>query len=135
VAILLIQQSNLKMGDIVSRVEIIQVVEAFYKKVRADETIGFIFNDIAKVDWEQHMPIMYDFWESTVFGTGTYTRNAMTPHFILQDKVKFTDAHFETWILHFNNTVDELFEGEHATLMKMRAAGIAGLMKGKLIVQ
>ncbi len=121
------------MGDIVSKAEIIAVVDAFYLKVRADETIGFIFNDIAKVDWEHHMPIMYNFWESTVFGTGTYTGNAMTPHFVLQDKVKFTDAHFERWIFHFNTTVDELFEGENATLMKMRAAGIAGLMKSKLI--
>lgn len=121
------------MGDINSRDDIIQVVEAFYKKVKADDAIGYIFNDIAEIDWEHHMPIMYDFWESTVFGTGIYTRNAMTPHFVLQDKVKFTELHFERWIFHFNNTVDSLYIGENATLMKARASGIAGLMKAKLL--
>lgn len=120
------------MNDIISGAEIKIVIDTFYEKVRADASIGFIFNDIAKVDWEHHMPIMYDFWESTVFGTGTYTRNAMTPHFVLQDKVKFTAAHFERWVFLFVTTVDELYAGENAEIMKMRATSIAGLMQNKL---
>lgn len=120
------------MNDIISGAEIKKVIDTFYEKVRADETIGFIFNDIAQVDWELHMPIMYNFWESTVFGTGTYTRNAMTPHFVLQDKVKFTAAHFERWVFLFVTTVDELYAGENAEVMKMRATSIAGLMQNKL---
>lgn len=120
------------MNDIVSSNEIKMVIDTFYEKVRADASIGFIFNDIAKVDWEHHMPIMYTFWESTVFGTGTYTRNAMTPHFVLQDKVKFTAAHFERWVFLFVKTVDELYAGENAEIMKMRATSIAGLMQNKL---
>lgn len=120
------------MNDIISGAEIKIVIDTFYDKVRADASIGFIFNDIAQVDWEHHMPIMYDFWESTVFGTGTYTRNAMTPHFVLQDKVKFTAAHFERWVFLFVTTVDELYAGENAEIMKMRATSIAGLMQNKL---
>ena len=120
------------MNDIISGAEIKIVIDTFYEKVRADASIGFIFNDIAKVDWEHHMPIMYNFWESTVFGTGTYTRNAMTPHFVLQDKVKFTAAHFERWVFLFVTTVDELYAGENAEIMKMRATSIAGLMQNKL---
>ena len=120
------------MNDIVSSNEIKMVIDTFYEKVRADASIGFIFNDIAKVDWEHHMPIMYTVWESTVFGTGTYTRNAMTPHFVLQDKVKFTAAHFERWVFLFVTTVDELYAGENAEIMKMRATSIAGLMQNKL---
>ena len=120
------------MNDIVSSNEIKMVIDTFYEKVRADASIGFIFNEIAKVDWEHHMPIMYTFWESTVFGTGTYTRNAMTPHFVLQDKVKFTTAHFERWVFLFVTTVDELYAGENAEIMKMRATSIAGLMQNKL---
>lgn len=120
------------MQDILGREDIILVIDTFYEKVRADASIGFIFNDIAKVDWTHHMPIMYDFWESTVFGTGIYTRNAMTPHFALQEKVIFTAAHFKQWVHLFTTTVDELFNGENANLMKTRAVGIAGLMENKL---
>ncbi len=118
--------------DIHSIEEIKIVIDTFYQKVRADEVIGYIFNDIAKVDWQHHMPVMYSFWESTVFGTGNYTRNAMTPHFVLQEKIKFTSAHFERWILLFTTTVDELYEGENAAIMKMRATSIAGIMEMKL---
>lgn len=123
------------MGDIQSVEEIKNVIDTFYIQVRADELIGFIFNDIAKVDWEHHMPVMYLFWESTVFGTGTYTRNAMTPHFLLQEKVKFTKTHFDRWLHLFVSTVDNLYEGENAELMKMRAKSIAGLMQNKLGVE
>lgn len=118
--------------DISSKADIQIIIDRFYEQVRADETIGFIFNDIAKVDWPQHMPIMYDFWESTVFGTGTYTRNAMTPHFQLNEKVPLTAAHFERWLFLFQTTIDSLFEGANADLMKERGKGIAGLMQLKL---
>jgi hemoglobin len=118
--------------DISSKADIQIIIDRFYEQVRADETIGFIFNDIAKVDWPHHMPIMYDFWESTVFGTGTYTRNAMTPHFQLNEKVPLTAAHFERWLQLFESTIDALFEGASADLMKERGKGIAGLMQLKL---
>ena len=118
--------------DISSKADIQIIIDRFYEQVRADETIGFIFNDIAKVDWTHHMPIMYDFWESTVFGTGTYTRNAMTPHFQLNEKVPLTAAHFERWLQLFESTIDALFEGASADLMKERGKGIAGLMQLKL---
>ena len=118
--------------DISSKADIQIIIDRFYEQVRADATIGFIFNDIAKVDWPHHMPIMYDFWESTVFGTGTYTRNAMTPHFQLNEKVPLTGAHFEQWLFLFETTIDSLFEGANADLMKERGKGIAGLMQLKL---
>ena len=46
------------------------LVNSFYDKVKADTVIGYIFNDIAKVDWEKHLPVMYDFWENVLFFTG-----------------------------------------------------------------
>jgi hemoglobin len=53
--------------DIADRKDIEQLINSFYDKVRADELIGYIFNDVANVDWPHHMPVMYDFWEGIIF--------------------------------------------------------------------
>ena len=49
--------------DIVTRGDIEKLVDGFYNKVRKDTMLGFIFVDIAKVNWDTHLPIMYDFFE------------------------------------------------------------------------
>ena len=49
--------------DIENRTDIELLVRSFYDKVKIDDTIGYIFNDIAKVDWEKHLPVMYNFSE------------------------------------------------------------------------
>jgi hemoglobin len=47
--------------DIVSRADIEHLVNHFYNRVRADEILGPIFDDVAHTDWDAHLPKMYDF--------------------------------------------------------------------------
>jgi hemoglobin len=122
----------MKNRDIVSRSEVMELVDKFYLKVRADETIGFIFNDIAKVDWEKHLPVMYDFWESVLFYTASYTGNPMIAHRKLNNVFNLTPEHFSTWLKLFHATVDENFSGEKAELAKQRATSIATVMQLKI---
>ena len=118
--------------DIATRDDIALVVTDFYADVRADALLGYVFNEVAKVHWETHTPLIIDFWESTVLGTIPYTRNAMAPHFALHAKEPLTKAHFDRWLELFHATVDKHFAGQYADLMKARADGIAGLMHHKL---
>ena len=37
--------------DITGRADIEQLVNTFYDKIRKDDLLGFIFNDVAKTDW------------------------------------------------------------------------------------
>ncbi|HMU69446.1 MAG TPA: group III truncated hemoglobin [Chitinophagales bacterium] len=120
------------MQDITSRSDVAKIVVEFYNDVRRDELLAYIFNDVAQVNWETHTPLIIDFWEYTVLGTGSYTRNAMTPHVALHAKSPLTQAHFDRWLQLFHATVDKYFAGENADLMKTRADGIAGLMHHKL---
>lgn len=120
------------MPDISQRTDIEQVVNTFYEKVRNDEQLGYIFNQIAQVNWEKHLPKMYDFWEHVLWGTGSYYGHPMLPHFQLNDKFPLENQHFERWKALFFETVDELFEGEQAENMKMRAFSIAGIMESKM---
>jgi hemoglobin len=119
--------------DIESKEDIHLLVNNFYEKVKADETIAYIFKDIAKVNWEKHLPVMYSFWENTLFYTGTYEGNPMELHKHLHRLMPLTTEHFKQWIKLFNNSVDELFEGKNASLAKQRAKSIATVMQVKIL--
>ncbi|NSL88881.1 group III truncated hemoglobin [Chitinophaga solisilvae] len=118
--------------EIAGREDIQLLVDSFYDKVKADDRIGFIFNDIAKVDWPHHLPIMYNFWESLLLDTGVYGRNTMEPHFALNRKIPLEPPHFERWLQLFEATVNEHFTGEKAALALTRARSIQGIMQLKM---
>jgi len=119
-------------NDINTRADIILLVDSFYKRVQLNDKIGPIFTEIAKVDWTHHLPKMYDFWESILFGKATYKGNPMLTHFAINDKVPLQTAEFDTWKNLFYQTVDDLFTGPNAETIKQKAQSIADLMHFKL---
>lgn len=119
--------------DIENRDDIVVLINTFYEKVKKDKVIGYIFNDVAKVNWEKHLPVMYNFWENVIFFTGSYTGNPMTAHKQLNQKTRLNADHFQEWIKLFTKTVDELFEGDKAELTKQRAVSIATVMQIKIL--
>ncbi len=118
--------------DIENRTDLVVLVDTFYQKVQQNTHIGPIFNDVAKVDWAHHLPKMYDFWDSILFGSAIYKGNPMLKHFELKNKATLNTEAFETWKNIFYQTVDEVFEGENASLIKEKAQSIADLMHFKL---
>jgi hemoglobin len=85
------------------------------------------------VNWNKHLPVMYDFWESILFFTASYNGNPMAVHGHLHRLANLNKEHFNVWLKLFTSTVDELFEGEKAELAKQRAASIATVMQMKLL--
>ena len=120
------------MKDILTRTDIELLVNSFYKKVERDDLIGYIFTDLAKVNWEHHLPKMYDFWETILFGQKGFKGNPMEVHFKLNQKIPLEEHLFERWKEIFNHTIDEHFEGEFANLAKQKAQSIADLMFFKI---
>jgi len=118
--------------EIETREDIELLVHSFYNKVRKDETIGYIFNDIVKTNWEQHLPVMVDFWETLLLDNVLYTRNAMSVHYEINRKVPLEEKHFTRWLALFTATVDDLFYGKKAALAKTRALSIAQVMQFKM---
>lgn len=119
--------------DIENKKDIEKLVNSFYDKVKQDALIGFIFTDIVRVNWERHLPVMYDFWENSLFYTGNYIGNPMEIHRHLHKLIPLTAEYFARWTDLFTSTVDELFAGEKATLAKQRAISIAAVMQFKII--
>ena len=118
--------------DIENRDDIILLVNTFYKSVQGDQTLGYIFNDVAKINWEIHLPKMYSFWASLLLGEHSFTGNPMEKHIALSKITSMTKAEFSEWLFLFTQTVDELFIGETANEAKLRAGNIARLMLHKI---
>lgn len=118
--------------DIRNRQDIILLIDRFYERVRLDPVIGYIFTDVAKVDWEKHLPVMYDFWTSLLLDEQSYIGNPMLKHISLNKLAPLGSNEFSTWLTHFKNTVGELFEGPKAEEAIARAEHIAALMEYKI---
>ena len=56
----------------------------------------------------------------------------MLAHFALHDKSPFEKKHFDEWLKLWNESLDELYEGEHAETARTRAESIAGIMAYKM---
>lgn len=121
-------------ADIKNREDIVMLVDAFYRKVREDAQIGYLFTEVALVNWEKHLPVMYNFWDNILFHTGNFDGNPMLKHRMLDEKSKLTAVHFKHWLKLWKKTTDELFEGEKADEIKVRAANISKFMMNKVVV-
>lgn len=119
--------------DIRNRKDIEKLVNAFYNKVKTDAVIGYLFTEVARVNWEEHLPKMYNFWENILFCTANYNGNPMMKHKELHQKSTMTAEHFTHWTALFTDTVDKLFEGQKAEEIKNRAMNIASLMMYKTL--
>ena len=117
--------------DIENREDLLLLIQEFYKKLLADDSISYLFTDVAKIDIALHFPVLVDFWDSVLFQSDTYRKNAMQPHMSLHQKSPLSTHHFETWLRYFKQTVDELFAGDNAFIIKERATSIATVMRFK----
>ena len=121
------------MRDIETREDIKFLVDSFYQKVQMDEELNHVFNGVAQLNWEKHLPKMYEFWESIVWKNNVYSGNPMQVHKNLHGKIPLTKSMFDNWLRLFNQTVDENFEGKNAHEVKTRALSIATMIQVKTL--
>ncbi len=67
-----------------------------------------------------------------VLGVQTYDRGAFHPHADLHARVGLQPGHFDRWLALWYATVDELFAGPRAELVKATAYRLAGAFRGRL---
>lgn len=117
--------------DISNREDIDLLMREFYSTAMVDDTIGYIFTDVAKLDLDHHLPIIGDFWETMLFQSGRYSqhgRNPLIVHGDLNRKTPLNRDHFARWLEIFSEKIDALFEGERAEFLKFRARMMADRM-------
>jgi hemoglobin len=129
--LLAISQKLHSMQDLNNRDDILHLLTSFYHKAFVDELIGHFFTEVVPLDLETHIPVIADFWEAIVFNTQGYNKNVMEIHRQISQLSKIRKDHLDRWVQIFSETIDEMFEGDKATLMKQRARSVATLMEIK----
>src|SRR3546814_20468699 len=57
-----------------------RLVHSFYAKVRADPTLGPVFDGVIGDRWDEHLPTMCDFWSSVTLTTARSKGSPMLAH-------------------------------------------------------
>ena len=118
--------------DITNINDIKLLVDSFYKLVIHDDVIGYFFTRVVKLDFDHHLPTMYQFWETVILGRAAYRGNPVKKHLELHDREPLKEYQFDRWLALWNGTVDGLFEGENASKAKEKANTMKELMLAKI---
>ena len=120
------------LPDISNKEDIKLLIDKFYSKLLDDEGISHFFTDHMNLALNEHMPIMYSFWESMIFDQGDYKGNPMVKHLELSKKSKIKKEHFDIWINTWKTTIQETFKGPNAEKAISKAQSIRSLMEYKI---
>jgi hemoglobin len=92
-------------GDLDSPEQIAGMVRRFYADVAQDDLLGPMFNDVAQVDWSEHLPKLTAFWCRALLGVPGYRGNPFRAHMTVHAQHAFTPQHFERWLTLFHETL------------------------------
>lgn len=80
------------------------LVDEFYRRIRAEETLGPIFEEAIGDRWDHHLPRMKSFWASVALNAGTYSGQPVPAHKKLS---RVQQSHFQTWLALFRQTLQD----------------------------
>ena len=118
--------------DVLSRKDLEKVLELFFEKIKEDETIHHFFFEVVKVEWDQHMVQMCDFWENVLFYSGNYQGNPIETHKRINEIRKTENIHFQKWMELFFSSLDSLYKGSNVQKMKDHSEQIVRVMMTKI---
>ena len=94
--------------------EIAEMVRRFYADVAQDDRLGPIFNDVANVDWHEHLPKLTAFWCRALLGLRGYDGNPLREHTRVNGMQPFEPADFARWLALFTETIELGWAGPKA---------------------
>jgi len=97
-----IQKAAAAMG--IDDAYISTLVETFYTRARADETLGPIFERAIGDNWDRHLATIKDFWASVSFNAGRYSGKPVPAH---KKHASIQSEHFQLWLGLFRQTLDD----------------------------
>ena len=109
------------LKDIQDLDDIKLLVNTFYGRIRENDMLKDIFNNVIQDRWPQHLEKMYRFWQTVLLEERTYSGTPFVPH----AKLPVEKEHFDQWVRLFNGTVDDLFAGEKAERAKWQGERMA----------
>lgn len=120
-------------GDLDSRAKIDQLVRRFYGEVALDDVLGPVFNDVAAVDWEAHIPKLAAFWRRALLGEAGYVGNPYREHARVHSQAAFEHRHFERWLELFEATVAGRWSGPNTDRALELVHNVARVHEAQLV--
>jgi hemoglobin len=84
--------------DLDDPTEIAEMVRRFYADVAQDDTLGPMFNEVARVDWPEHLAKVAAFWCRALLSRSGYEGNPYRAHLLVNARRPFTREHFVRWL-------------------------------------
>jgi len=109
------------------------MVRRFYQDVAQDELLGPVFNDVAAVDWAEHLPKLTAFWCRALLGLEGYVGNPFRAHADINDRSPFTMAHFDRWLEIFDETLTLGWVGPNVERALALARNVAAVHSSQLV--
>lgn len=119
--------------DLDTPTEIAEMVRRFYADVAQDGLLGPMFNDVAQVDWSEHLPKLTAFWCRALLGLPGYQGNPYQAHLLVHDRQAFTAAHFERWLTLFHETLELGWVGPNVQRARELADNVARVHSHQLL--
>ncbi|MGB7499806.1 MAG: group III truncated hemoglobin [Moheibacter sp.] len=104
------------------------LVDSFYAKVRKDELLKDIFDDVIGDRWPEHLEKMYRFWQTVLLDERTYSGRPFVPHMNLP----VDQEHFNRWLNLFEETLEEHFYGQNVEAARWQANRMAQMFYLKI---
>lgn len=119
--------------DLDSPAEIAEMVRRFYAEVEVDDLLSPMFNDVAQVDWAEHLPKLTLFWCRALLGIQGYVGNPFRSHVLIHEQAPFTHEHFERWLSLFTATITDGWVGPGAERAVALAQNVARVHSNQLV--
>lgn len=121
------------VDDLDSPEQIAEMVRRFYADVAMDDLLGPMFEDVARVDWSEHLPKLTAFWCRALLGQAGYAGNPFRAHAEVHAREPFTAAHFQRWLDLFTETLEMGWVGERTDRALALARQVAQVHAGQLL--
>jgi hemoglobin len=113
--------------------EIAEMVRRFYADVAQVGLLGPMFNEVARVDWSEHLPKLTAFWCRALLGLPGYSGNPFRAHALVHARQAFTAEHFDRWLSLFHDTVELGWVGPSADRALELAENVARVHRQQLV--
>jgi hemoglobin len=113
--------------------EIEAMVRRFYQGVAQDDLLGPLFNNVAQVDWNEHLLKLTAFWCRALLGITGYAGNPFQAHARINDREPFRPEHFARWLDLFTDTLESGWVGPNVDRALALAHNVARVHAEHLI--
>ena len=118
--------------DLSTRIDVEALLRHFYGRAMTDDVLYEPFAPIRAMGLDAHLPVMCDFWETVLFGSGAYEGSVFRIHLHLHEQYTLTTEHFGRWLALWIVAVDERHDGPIADRAKLQANRMASAMSRRL---